>query len=335
MKNLSATTRPMRIVSNICHLEDAIPTKRRIVHAFVDNPRGFKASLQLIRACFRSDVVIWNSDARGLLLLCAVRLLLPTLRFRLISVDLLLRKPVTFGQKVSGFLKRFLLSRVNRFILYFKDYRGYERYYGISSPRAVFVPFKVNDWETISKRAINTARGDYVLCAGRTMRDIRTFVEAMRRVDCPGILLQQKQELMASHGTNVWSGELPPNLKLVFTTESHEDYIEYISKSRMLVIPRYKDDIGPAGIATYLVAMALNRCVILSDAPGTGDILTDQAAIVPSEDPEALAMAIKRLWSEDEIRAEIAERGRKYALKLGGNKRLMGDILRVSLGVVS
>src|SRR6185436_18356764 len=129
-----------------------------------------------------------------------------------------------------------------------------------------YVPFKVNQLAEIQRRLAVEPPGDgeYVMCAGRTMRDIRTFVEAMRRVDCPGILHQQPADMMAAHGTEVWQDELPPNLKLVIDDSfSHEVFLDFIAKARLIVIPRYKNDIGPAGIATYLVAMAMNKCVVI------------------------------------------------------------------------
>jgi glycosyltransferase involved in cell wall biosynthesis len=113
--------------------------------------------------------------------------------------------------------------------------------------------------------------------------------------------------------------------------DSLETYIDFISKARLMVIPRYKRDIAATGISTYLVSMALQRCVIISEGPGAEDILTDQAVVVPAEDASRLSEQIQLLWSDDQRRAEIASCGRNYAQSLGGEDRLLSDILTVSL----
>jgi hypothetical protein len=46
--------------------------------------------------------------------------------------------------RVKTFIQKLLFKRVHRFILYFRDLRGCEKFYGIGADRAVFVPFKVN-----------------------------------------------------------------------------------------------------------------------------------------------------------------------------------------------
>lgn len=323
----------IRIVSNFKGLDQAKAPGERVVHQYVGDG---ESAIEFIRKCFDSDVVILNTNQKKLMLACVLRWIVPFVRFRLVSVDLLLRRPTTLTARTKAFLQRILLSRVDRFLLYFKNLRGCERFYGIASDRAVYVPFKVNDWDKIHLWANTTSGGDYVMCAGRTMRDVDTFVEAMRRAGCPGLLHQQKADVMAEHGTQAWKGDLPPNLKSVIDdSHEHEVFLNFIAKARLVVIPRFQNDIGPAGIATYLVAMALNKCVIISEGPGVDDVLTDEAVIVSPEDPEALARQIELLWNNHHLRAEIAARGKEYALSLAGEERLHRDILRASIQGVS
>src|SRR6185312_15965948 len=98
-------------------------------------------------------------------------LLRPWLRFALISVDLILRQPQGVHERALVKLKALALAQVDKFILYFKATTGYQRWYGIRPEQIVYVPFKPNGkdqpcWpETVPE-------GDYVLCAGRTMRDL-------------------------------------------------------------------------------------------------------------------------------------------------------------------
>src|SRR5258708_22338105 len=67
-----------------------------------------------------------------------------------------------------------------------------------------------------------------------------------------------------------------------------------------------------AGIGVYIEAMALRKCVIISSGLGVGDVLTDQAVLVPPGDPSELRSAIVRMWSDDALRAAYAERARRY-----------------------
>lgn len=318
----------LRIISNLKALGRAAEADGRATHEHV---AGVDSVPEFIRRCLRADVVVVNTDHRLLRAACLARWL-PWARFRLVAVDYVLRVPSTARDRASAAFHKLLFSRVDRFVLYFKRLDGYRRHFGIGPDRAAFVPFKVNDLEKIRERPDPTPDGDYVMCAGRTMRDVDTFVEAVRRSGCPGLLHQQKAETMAEHGTRAWSGERPPNLQIVVDeSHSHDVFLDFIARARIVVVPRFRDDIGPAGIATYLVSMALNKCVILSQGPGVDDVLTDQAAIVPAEDPEALAREMRRLWDDPHARAELAARGRAYALSLGGEDRLMSDILRISL----
>jgi glycosyltransferase involved in cell wall biosynthesis len=168
-----------------------------------------------------------------------------------------------------------------------------------------------------------------VLCAGRTLRDIRTFVAAMRIAGCPGIILQQRADIVVQHGTSPIVEELPSNLQLIIDEESTpESFARYIAGARVVVIPRYRGDIAATGISTYLLAMALGRCVIISDGPGAGDVLRDEAVIVPPGDVEQLASEIGRYWRDDEMRTLVAGRGRRYAYRLQGEERLVRDIVR-------
>lgn len=317
----------IRIFTNLRALNQSHFSEAPLTFSYANDDDGAK---QFLAGCLSSDLVIVHTDPAKLMLACALKVVLPR-RFKIVSVDLIVRTPRSLSGRLKTFLQKILFKRVHRFILYFKDLRGCERLYSIGPDRAIYVPFKVNQLEEIKRRLASEPAGDgeYVMCAGRTMRDIKTFVAAMRRVECPGILHQQPADMMAAHGTAVWQDELPPNLKLVIDDSfSHEVFLDFISKARLIVIPRYKNDIGPAGIATYLVAMAMNKCVVISEGPGVGDVLTNEAVIVPPEDSEALAWQIELLWNDHTRRREVAARGQKYAELVGGDDRLYGDILR-------
>ena len=319
---------PVRILSNF----EGLSHTARAAGSSIFEYTGSDGAIRFLARCLHSDLVIINIDTKKLLLSCALKWIMPFLRFRIVSVDLILRTPRSFRARVLARIKRALFKKVSRFILYFKNVEGCDRFYGIDAERVVYVPFKVNSWEKLEHETPPTNEGEYVLCAGRSLRDVKTFVEAMREVTCPGILLQQNSELLSGNGTESWSGELPANLRLVIDEgNQQETFIRYLSNARMVVIPRFKHDIAASGISTYLLAMALNRCVIISEGPGANDVLTDEAVIVPPEDPEMLAAQINLLWNDTAARVALATRGREYAARAAGEARLFRDILRSSL----
>jgi len=185
---------PIRILSNLKGLGRAA-SEAGAAHEYLGEGVG---AAEFLRKCLASDLVILNVDQRRLMLACLLRCVWPAARFRLVSSDLILRPPKTAKDRAVALLKRALFSRVDRFVLYFRELGGYERFYGIGPERAAYVRFKVNGWELISARPPVTDEGEYVLCAGRTLRDVGTFVEALRRAGCPGVLLQQRRELRAA-----------------------------------------------------------------------------------------------------------------------------------------
>src|SRR6476620_8755744 len=143
----------------------------RELYAFTTVAQDWKSYL---RQCANADLVIIDNDAGKVYLACVMRLFC---RFRLVSVDILLRPPQDLKSWLLCFLKRALLTRVDKFILYFKNTAGYQHYYGINQAKIDYVPFKVNGVEESYFPRANPD-GDYVLCAGRTLRDLKTFVVA-------------------------------------------------------------------------------------------------------------------------------------------------------------
>jgi len=58
------------------------------------------------------------------------------------------------------------------------------------------------------------------------------------------------------------------------------------------------------------------------------------AIIVPMKDPAALREAIRRAWEDDDYRRKIAERGRQFALSLGGEESLFTNIALTTIDFV-
>jgi hypothetical protein len=241
-----------KIYSNFKKFDDILKGSDEFNHIYINKHNNIYSLLRIFIRLKNKDTVIINLEHNKLFILCLLRYLFPVKKFCLISVDILLRKPFTFRQKISKHIKSILLKKVDIFVLYFKDTEGYEKYFGIKRQKMRYIPFKVNSWSTIfSNYSANPMSGDYVLCAGQTLRDLKTFTEAMRIAGVPGVLLSPGEELMNQHGTVLINEELPENLHLKFHTDGKEEtFLNWIKNAALVVIPRFSFDISSSGIST-------------------------------------------------------------------------------------
>lgn len=320
----------IRIITDLANL-DGFKSDRYVVEARqIPADESLGGGIRLFFEAYSYDLVLLNSSTRRLLSLCAMMWMLPFRRWHLISLDIHLLEPVGWKRRIVAFIVRFLLRKVDLHILYFKDLKGYEYYYGVSPAISRFVPFKVNSWEILSTQEILDSDGEYVFCGGRSLRDLKTFKEAMAKVPYPGVLLYQHDaSFMATHGTAVDLSGLPNNVNPECHDGNNDTWIDYIRRAKLVVIPALPNSIYAPGLSLYLLAMALKRCVIISEGPQTRGLLSDEAIIVPPGDPEALAEAIRRSWEDDNLRLATAKAGRRYAEFCAGEARMLHDIVEI------
>ena len=282
-----------------------------------------------------ADIIV--IDCRDLLLyrICIHFLLFPWTRKPLVAVDLVLRIPVLWKQRLGALIKRFLLLRVAHFIHYFRDVSGYTRHFGISAARSSFVPFKVNVQDVrLSPAEIGE---DYIFTMGRSLRDYDSFIRAVAALPYPAAIPEFSfNDFEGKDETFVWTKEnVPPHLTILPDSGSSKDLVRNIAKARLVVVPTQASSICASGLSTYLDAMYLGKCVIISTGPGASDVLTDQALLVAPHDVAALKDAIRRAWEDDSLRKRTAELGRNYALSLGGEEEFLQRIFSHTLDLVS
>lgn len=316
----------IRIMSNLPDLGSVESPHVIVEHELTEQvPSVISIFREFIKAR-KFQVVLLNACPKRLLIHCLFRYLFPYCKSLLVSLDQNLLIPKSPIDRAIAWIKRILFRKVDLFILYLKDVSGYERYYGISASRAVYVPFKVNVWDMIGDPKELSSDGDYVLAAGRSLRDLKTFIEAMRTLKFPAVLLHQSEQIMFEHDTNIQLGQLPMNVTPSYHDGNRKSWIEFIRKARVVVIPTLPT-ITAAGVSVYLDAMALKKCVVLNDNPASRGILTEQAIIVPPQDPQRLAEAIRMAWMDNGRREQIATMGWEHAQTLQGEKRLLKDIV--------
>jgi glycosyltransferase involved in cell wall biosynthesis len=320
--------RPLRVLSNVRDL-DRLPPGPEVAHRYLGDGAGVLSAFRVFALSFRHDVLLLDGNPPYLWLLCLLRWLWPFGGCRLVSLDIMFVEPRGRKQRLGARLKKFLLRRVDHFIHYFMDLAAYGRYFGITPARSSYVPFKVNGWELIPPAEELSADGEYVFTGGRSLRDLDTFARAMARVPYPGVLLYHDRALMQDNGTPLSLEGLATNVRAVEDDGSLASWLGQMRGARVVVFTTLPNSIRAIGVSSYLAAMALKKCVVITDGPATRGILTDEAVLVPAADPEALAEAIRRVWEDGALRERTAAVGRRYAESLGGSERLLADVLAV------
>lgn len=246
----------------------------------------------------------------------------------LIAVDLVLREPETFAGRLLLPLKKALLSRVDRFIHYFRDLRGLTRVYGIGPERSSYVSFKVNlaDRHALAPEP----EGEYVLCFGRSMRDFDTFLTAMERLpDVPGAITRPDPRVFAAHHARFTRpvSTISANVRILDDDRTEKAEVRILGNAKLVVLPILAKSLVASGISTCLNAMFLEKCVIGSEGPGMSDIFTSEVLTFPPEDPQRLAETIRRAWDDCALRRATAAAGRRFALQAGAEPELYQRII--------
>jgi glycosyltransferase involved in cell wall biosynthesis len=313
-----------------------------IVTNFPDFPGAWQASdgthgtagpartvTEFVRHRAGRDTVFVVDCNPGLVIgLAAVFLVLPFLRRRLVALDLVLRRPLTWRQRLVHPIKRFLVSRADLYLNYFADVRGLADVYDISPKRCVFVPFKPNLPEPADLETPGTS-GDYVLCFGRSLRDFDTFFAAIERLSVPAAIPRPDPAELTRHGARFTRtlDRLPANVRLLDDDGTGKSQAQMLRHAKLVVLPILKTSIVASGISTGLNAMLFGRCVIGSTGPGMSDVFRDEILTVPPEDPVALADVIARAWGDVDLRQRTAAAGYQYARALGGTPGLVQRII--------
>src|SRR5579872_4339364 len=92
---------------------------------------SLKDLFKLIPDIRGADLLLVHESSSRLFWLVLLFWIVPFLRKPIVSVDIILLKPSTIRQRIGAWLKKMILHRVDHFIHYFKDLKGYEEFYGI------------------------------------------------------------------------------------------------------------------------------------------------------------------------------------------------------------
>ncbi|MGH9194654.1 MAG: glycosyltransferase [Acidimicrobiia bacterium] len=295
------------------------------VYYLGDLRSGVRSALKLHFQSLRADVLLlYQPPGRLAWLLCALRWLTKPWNPRFVLVDIVFTKPWPGAiGTVVALLKWVLCKRVDLFISFIKDVSQLGVYYGIREGQCRFVPFKVNRLAR-SRALAPRSIGEYVFTGGRSRRDFSAFCRAMKDLPYPGIILTPRHDEALLHETDFDESHVPGNVRVVHDDGSIESWVGWIEGARIVVLVINEQSISPSGIGTYLEAMALGKCVVITECLATRAILHDgkEALVVRRGDPSALRDAIRRAWDDEDLCARVAETGRAYALSLGDERDL-------------
>lgn len=296
----------------VTHVPIASASNSELVRAYLTNRREER--------CF-----LFNGLSRKVWVIALLKAFLPNRRRKLVVVDMILSVPATWKDRLVVFLRSKLFSRVDLFISYARNTRGIEETYRLPASRFMYVPFKVNDWEMVT--SMEPEDRGYILVAGQTRRDFATFKKAIETLSTPVRIVAPPAGVLSQHGSPLDPADWPEHVTFVRDAVTPETFLPQLAGARLVVLPILEKNITPSGISVCLVAMALRKCVVVSSGPVADGMIDDgQAIVVPAGDSVALRDAIVRASADASLRAATAERGFAYAMALGDERRLHGDI---------
>lgn len=323
----------IRIISNLEELPGRSESGTVIQHTYMPL-RSYRSAWRMHLASLRHDALVVYQPNRLICVVCLLRFLTPIKKPKLIVVDIVLKPARSRQEKYSCLMKSILFRQVDLFLQHVKDTAPIEKHYGVPPDRIDYTPWKVNSIEDIE--SIEIEEGDHIFTGGRSWRDYKCFCEAMALVDYPAIILTPDEHENLCHGTELGVVDVPPNVKLVRDDGSPTSWIDHMARAKLVVLPICRETVSAAGVGAYLLAMALNKPVIITECPATNGILDDgiHAAIVPPSDPVALSKAISRVWDDEDLRRSLQRRGREYAMSLGGTERFQRNVAEQTIQFV-
>ncbi len=245
---------------------------------------------------------------------------------KIIFFDELLQRPESIRDIILLLPKIICLRCVDLFLCVHKDVTGFKKIFRIPSEKIEYIPFKANNFEIIDE--LKTTDQHFVLSCGASHRDYDTFLHAMQlNPSVPATIVLPDQRIATYHKTRLNKKELPANVKILRHDFNKSTWNQIIAKSTFVVLPIKENVIQAAGISVALEAMLLGKPVIITKGPACNGILEDIAYIVKPGDPYELSNAIRFLWKDKTLRESMGMRGREFAKRLGGEDRLVRDIL--------
>ncbi|WP_150913204.1 glycosyltransferase [Marinobacter halotolerans] len=326
--------RPVRWLTNCSPLVNCEDHgKRFICETVPDDIGGLSRLWILFRGLFRNQVAVIHQSGKDIVILVIFNKVFFRGTRKIVGIDFQFARPEP-GKvgRLKALVWKWAWSNVNLVIAHMRFIKELNRFYGITEENFMFVPFKINGFETID--AENISDEGYVFTGGYSRRDYRTFCAAMAMLpDIPAKLVTLNPEALRVHGVNDKDIRAPQNVEVIRHDQNPQTWQRFVGKSRCVVIPISEETICSNGISVCLNAMGLRKPVVISRSPAVDGIFESgrECVIVDFKDPEGTASAIRKLWDDTAFREQLAEQGYSAAKEFGGVNALMERIAQAVL----
>lgn len=150
----------------------------------------------------------------------------------------------------------------------------------------------------------------YILSVGTEMRDYPLLFEAVKGLD---VRVTVKASSAWMREARHELGTPPPNVQVLTKRLSYVEMRDLYAGAALVVVPLL-DTPQAAGITTVLEAMAMGKCVVVTESQGLPDIVVGgQTALVAGANATELRSALLRALENNPVREALAERGRTAA----------------------
>ena len=200
-------------------------------------------------------------------------------------IDFMLDRPQDnifwrFGKRIQGYI----MSGIECTIVFSKgEIPAYSQALRLPPRKFYYLPYHTN----ILEPALVTEHQGYIFSAGRSGRDYRTLLEAVRETEVPLIIVSDRASLQGLF--------IPENVK-VFYNVSYDRYLQLLYNAQIVAIP-VQPDIRSLGMVVMLEAMAMGKPVITTKAVSNIEYIRDgeNGLFVESGNPKELRRKIEYL----------------------------------------
>jgi glycosyltransferase involved in cell wall biosynthesis len=214
------------------------------------------------------------------------------------------------GRFFRGLMRKLAVEafrEVRGFVVYSQqEKRIYGDYYRIPRERFSFSHWAVQPPDVGGEQPAYLERlGPYVCCMGRNNRDFELFLEAVRELGVPAVVVSKTGRLDPRR--------MPSNVMLRCDIPEKEAF-QILARSVLSVVP-LKDASTGAGHITVVTAMQLGIPQVITRLPTVSDYFVDgtHGLFVEPGSKASLREAIARVWSQPEERRRMSEAARAFA----------------------
>jgi len=186
-------------------------------------------------------------------------------------------------------------------VLSSSEYKSYQDVWGIPAELMSQIDFKVISEDRLDE--LPAGDEPFVASGGNSERDYDLLFDAVRGLDIP---------VMISTTLTFPAGRVPPNVTLCPNNHTVQSFYGPMAKARLVVMP-FKDGLlRSTGQGTYLSAMYLGKCLVVTGTPGVHDLVSDgeTGLIVPPGDAPALRRALLAAWEDPALRRRVGEKAK-------------------------